>query len=74
MPAQSDAKTQENRLGRLSFFLPGVFSCDSSSVDFKKYINVLEQQSSSYEWTDIKPGSISWEYRRATKKAPFRRL
>jgi len=49
-------------------FLPSlVFSYDSSSNDFKKYISALEQQSSHYGWTDIKPGAISWEYHRTTK-------
>ena len=49
-------------------FLPSlVFSYGSSSNDFKKYISVLEQQSSRYGWTDIKPGAISWEYYRTTK-------
>jgi protein MpaA len=48
-------------------FPPFVFSYDSSSNDFKKYINVLEQQSSRYGWIDIKPGEISWEYYRTTK-------
>lgn len=49
-------------------FLPSlVFSYDSSSNDFKKYISALEQQNSRYGWTDIKPGAISWEYHRTTK-------
>ena len=49
------------------FLPPLVFSYDSSSNDFKKYISVLEQQSSRYGWTDIKPGAILWEYHRTTK-------
>ena len=49
-------------------FLPShVFSYDYSPSDFKKFISVLEQQSSLYGWTDIKPGAISWEYYRTTK-------
>jgi len=36
-------------------------------VIFKKFISALEQQSSLYGWTDIKPGAISWEYYRTTK-------
>ena len=49
-------------------FLPShVFSYDSSPGDFKKFISALEQQSSLYGWTDIKPGAISWEYYRTTK-------
>lgn len=50
-----------------SIFLSVVFSYDSSSNDFKKYISALEQQNSRYGWTDIKPGAISWEYHRTTK-------
>jgi protein MpaA len=49
-------------------FLPSpVFSYDSSSADYKKYINRLEKQFSQYGWTDVKPGTISWEYYRTTK-------
>ena len=49
-------------------FLPShVFSYDYSPSDFKKFISALEQQSSIYGWTDIKPGAISWEYYRTTK-------
>jgi protein MpaA len=49
-------------------FLPSpVFSYDSSTNNLKKYISALEQQSALYGWTDIKPGSISWEYYRTTK-------
>jgi protein MpaA len=49
-------------------FLPSrVFSYDSSSSDYKNFISALEQQSSLYGWTDIKPGAISWEYYRTTK-------
>ena len=49
-------------------FLPSpVFSYDSSTNAFKNYISALEQQSSLYGWTDIKPGEISWEYYRTTK-------
>ena len=49
-------------------FIPSlVFSYDSSPSDFKKFISALEQQSSLYGWTDIKPGAISWEYYRTTK-------
>jgi hypothetical protein len=58
----------------LSSFLPVFlflpfhgFSYNSSTNDFKKYMNVLEQQSSLYGWTDIKPKTISWEYYRTTK-------
>jgi murein peptide amidase A len=45
-----------------------VLSYDISSNDFKKYIDVLEQQSSNFGWTDIKLGAISWEYHRVSKK------
>lgn len=49
-------------------FIPSpVFPYDSSSDDYKKYINRLEKQFSQYGWTDIKPGVISWEYHRTTK-------
>ncbi|MCX5849553.1 MAG: M14 family zinc carboxypeptidase [Deltaproteobacteria bacterium] len=49
-------------------FLPSlVYSYDSSTNDFKKYIGLLEKQFSQYGWTDIKPGEISWEYYRTTK-------
>jgi protein MpaA len=49
-------------------FLPSlVYSYDSSTNDFKKYISALERQSSLYGWTGIKPGAISWEYYRTTK-------
>jgi protein MpaA len=49
-------------------FLPSlVFSYDSSPGDFKKFISALEQQSALYGWTDIKLGTISWEYYRTTK-------
>ncbi|MCX5849779.1 MAG: hypothetical protein NTW65_10060, partial [Deltaproteobacteria bacterium] len=52
----------------LFLFMPSlVFPYDSSSADFKKYINMLEKQFSQYGWTDIKPGTISWEYYRTTK-------
>jgi protein MpaA len=48
-------------------FLPfHIFSYDSSPNDFKKYMSLLEQQSSRYGWTDIKPKTISWEYYRTT--------
>lgn len=51
-------------------FLPSlVFSYDYSPSDFKKFISALEQQSSLYGWTDIKPGTISWEYYRTTKNS-----
>jgi murein peptide amidase A len=50
------------------FFLPSpVFSYTSSTNAFKNYISALKQQSSLYEWTDIEPGEISWEYYRTTK-------
>jgi protein MpaA len=49
------------------FSPPSVFSYDSSSSDFKKYISVLDGQCSRYGWTDIKPAAISWEYHRTTK-------
>ena len=49
-------------------FVPSlVYSYDSSANSFKKFISALEQQSSLYGWTDIKPGAISWEYYRTTK-------
>ena len=48
------------------FLISRVFSYDYSPSDFKKFISVLEQQSSRYGWTDIKPGAISWEYYRTT--------
>ena len=52
----------------LFLFLPApVFSYDSSSSDFKKYISMLDVQCSRYGWTDIKPGAIPWEYHRTTK-------
>jgi protein MpaA len=51
----------------LLFLTSPVFSADSSSADFKKFISALEQQSSLYGWADIKPGAISWEYYRTTK-------
>ena len=53
----------------LFFIFPttSAFSYESSSSDFKKYINVLEEQCSRYGWTDVKPGAIPWEYHRTTK-------
>jgi protein MpaA len=44
-----------------------VFAYDSSSNDYKEFINLLEKQSALYGWTDIKPGDIPWEYYRTTK-------
>ena len=43
-----------------------VFSSDSSSSDFKKYIGVLQEQCSRYGWSDVKLGEITWEYHRTT--------
>lgn len=49
------------------FFPANVFSFDSSSSDFRKYISALDAQCSRYGWTDVKPGAIPWEYHRTTK-------
>ncbi|PKN52292.1 MAG: hypothetical protein CVU55_07090 [Deltaproteobacteria bacterium HGW-Deltaproteobacteria-13] len=54
----------------LLFFLalPSLlFAYDSTSNDFKQYMNLLEKQNTLYGWKDIKPADIPWEYYRTTK-------
>ena len=51
-----------------SILLPyQVFSYDSSSGEFKKYLLLLEEKFSGYGWKDISQREISWEYYRTTK-------
>ena len=38
------------------------------SKELKKYTEALEKQCARYGWNDVKPGEISWEYYRTTKK------
>jgi protein MpaA len=50
------------------FFLPSLsFSYDCSSRECKEYLSVLERKFAGYQWTDLHPGDIPWEYYRATK-------
>jgi murein peptide amidase A len=45
-----------------------VFAYDSSSDEFKEYLNALDDRFSRFGWKDIHPGEISWEYYRTTKQ------
>jgi protein MpaA len=45
-----------------------VFSYDSSSEDFKKYLSSLDEQFSKFGWKDINTQGIHWEYYRTTKQ------
>jgi murein peptide amidase A len=46
---------------------PMVFAYNSSSNDFKQYLNLLEKQNNAYGWADINLEEIPWEYYRITK-------
>jgi protein MpaA len=49
------------------FFSHRGFSYNNSPRYLKQYLNELEQQFTKYQWRDLRPGSIPWEYYRVTK-------